>query len=120
MVRTKRLAKDDYPHNKLVREQAKIDAERRAVREKSWYSELDADARPVVERLDAEQIAQLDGMKEVERQTKILQYVEEENSKKKQRQLKALASSSNEKGKTFCNRYNTKACFFSGPPEVAA
>ena len=49
MVRTKRLAKDDYPHNKLVREQAKIDAERRAVREKSWYSELDADARPVVE-----------------------------------------------------------------------
>ena len=66
MVRTKRLAKDDYPHNKLVREQAKIDAERRAVRKKSWYSELDADARPVVERLDAEQIAQLDGMKEVE------------------------------------------------------
>ena len=30
-------------------------------------------------------------MKEVERQTKILQYVEEENSKKKQRQLKALS-----------------------------
>ena len=120
MVRTKRLAKDDYPHNKLVREHAKIDAERRTVRKKSWYSELDADARPVVERLSAKQIAQLDGMKEVERQTKILQYVEEENSKKKQRQLKALASSSNEKGKTSCNRYNTKACFFSGPAEVAA
>ena len=48
MVRTKRLAKDDYPHNKLVREQAKIDAERRAVRKKSWYSELDADARPIM------------------------------------------------------------------------
>ena len=28
MVRTKVLAKDDYPHNKLVREQAKIDAEK--------------------------------------------------------------------------------------------
>ena len=92
MVRTKGLAKADCPHGKRVREQAKIDAERRVVRKKSWYSELDADARPVVERLDAEQIAQLDGMKEVERQTKILQYVEEENSKKKQRQLKALAS----------------------------
>ena len=85
MVRTKGLAKADCPHGKRVREQAKIDAERRVVRKKSWYSELDADARPVVERLDAEQIAQLDGMKEVERQTKILQYVEEENSKKKQR-----------------------------------
>ena len=121
MVRTKRLAKDDYPHNKLVREQAKIDAdERRAVRKKSWYSELDDKARPVVERLDAEQIAQLDGMKEVERQTKILQYVEEENSKKKQRQLKALASSSNKKGKASCNRYNTKACFFAGPATVTA
>ena len=120
MVRTKVLAKDGCPHRQRVREQAKIDAERRVVRKKSWYSELDADARPVVERLDAEQIAQLDGMKEVERQTKILQYVEEENSKKKQRQLKALASSSNKKGKTSCNRYNTNACFFSGPPEVAA
>ena len=75
MVRAKRLAKDDYPQNKLVREQAKIDAEkRRAVHKYSWYSELDEEAREV---LDAEHIAQLDGMKEIERESQIAQLVEE-------------------------------------------
>ena len=40
------------------------------------------DVEPVVERLDAEQIAQLDGMGEVDRESKISQYVEEKSSKK--------------------------------------
>ena len=45
MVRTKELAKADCPHGKRVREQAKIDAEKRgAVHKYSWYSELDAEA----------------------------------------------------------------------------
>ena len=57
MVRTKGLAKADCPHGKRVREQATIDAEkRRAVHKYSWYSELDEEARLVVERLDAKQM----------------------------------------------------------------
>ena len=74
MVRTKVLAKADCPHGKRVREQAKIDAEkRRAVHKYSWYSELDEEAREV---LDKEHIAQLDGMKEIERESQIAQYQE--------------------------------------------
>ena len=112
------LAKADCPHGKRVREQAKIDAEkRRAVHKYSWYSELDEEAREV---LDKEHIAQLDGMKEIERESQIAQLVEEKSTKKKQQQLKALAISSKEKGKTYYNRHNTKTCFFSGPATVIA
>ena len=59
-------------------------------------SELDEEAREV---LDKEHIAQLDGMKEIERESQIAQLVEEKSIKKKQQQLKALAISSKEKGK---------------------
>ena len=45
----------------------------------------------------------------IDREAKILEYVEEESRREKQLKLKAL-SGVKVKGKTYCGRYGTKAC----------
>ena len=89
------------------------------VYDNSWVAGLDDKAKRVIELLPAgsKEIEELNAMTVIDREAKILEYVEEESRREKQLKLKVLAKA---KGKTCCNRYNTKAYFFSGSVEVTA
>ena len=70
----------------------------------SWVAGLDDKAKRVIELLPAgsKEIEELNAMTVIDREAKILEYVEEEGSREKQLKVK---------GKTYCGRYGIKACF---------
>ena len=82
------------------------------VHDNSWVAGLDDKAKRVIELIpaDSKEIEELNAMTVMDREAKILEYVEKESRREKQLKLKELAKA---KGKPYCNRCGTKACFFS-------